>query len=205
MPSTVTDRTLALAGLFQAAYLVQQIARSGRLQDDAAFEANINSIFNRDAESTEAVYGGKDGIRLGLNSLRAQLAKQNPVRDLELTKYVLGVMHLERQLAKRGYMLEKIAEGIERARAQVQYFSLTHSNVIASLAGIYSDTISTLTPRIMVNGEPQHLANPDNANKIRALLLSAIRSAVLWRQCGGGRFKLLFERSAMLRAIDVLL
>ena len=95
-------------------------------------------------------------------------------------------------------MLEQIRVGIERARLQSEHFSITHTNVLANLAACYSETISTLTPRIIVSGEQGHLSNPDVANAVRALLLSAIRSAVLWRQCGGNRFQLLFGRSKLL-------
>jgi high frequency lysogenization protein len=209
MPTSHTDKTLALAGIIQAAHLVQHIAKRGTVNDSLAFEASIASIVRTDAESTEAVYGGSGGVTAGLKLLRAQLTKQSATRDLELTKYFIGILYLERQLAKRAAMLDKIAEGIEKARAQMQYFSgedsSTHSNVIASLAGIYSDTLSTLTPRIVVNGEQRYLDNPDNANKIRAILLAAIRSAVLWRQSGGGRLQLLLARSATLLTIEDIL
>ena len=50
----------------------------------------------------------------------------------------------------------------------------------------------------MVNGEQNFVSNATNANKIRALLLAAIRSAVLWRQCGGTRWQMLFQRKAIL-------
>ena len=46
----------------------------------------------------------------------------------------------------------------------------------------------------MVSGEPHHLSDPKNANKIRALLLAGMRSAVLWRQLGGNRLQLLLAR-----------
>jgi high frequency lysogenization protein len=46
----------------------------------------------------------------------------------------------------------------------------------------------------MVNGDPDYLAKPEIANKIRALLLAGIRSAILWKQCGGSRWKFLFYR-----------
>ena len=196
---------MALAGIVQAAHLVQQLAHQGTVKDNVGFETSINSIFKTDAENTAAVYDGPEGVRTGLKLLQVQLDRKTATRDLELTKYVIGVMYLERQLAKRSAMLGKIGEGIEKARAQVQHFSITHQNVIANLAGIYSDTISTLMPRIMVNGEQRFLADPDNANKIRALLLAAIRSAVLWRQCGGTRFQLLFSRSSTLKEIETLL
>ncbi|MEW8367847.1 MAG: DUF489 family protein, partial [Candidatus Thiodiazotropha taylori] len=60
---------------------------------------------------------------------------------------------------------------------------------------IYAENISTLKPRIMVSGETIYLQNSDNVNRIRALLLSGIRSAMLWRQTGGRRRQLLFSRS----------
>jgi high frequency lysogenization protein len=95
-------------------------------------------------------------------------------------------------------MLAQISDGIERARQQAAVFTTTHENVIANLAGLYSDTISTLKPRILVNGDPTWLNDTQNVQKIRALLLAAIRSAVLWRQSGGTRLQLLFSRKKYL-------
>ena len=102
-------------------------------------------------------------------------------------------------------MLDKISKGLQRAREQMSYFSLTHENVIASLAGIYQDTISTLLPRIIVQGEQSLLSQQANANKIRAVLLAGIRAAVLWRQTGGNRLQFLFGRKAYLQAAENLL
>jgi high frequency lysogenization protein len=76
---------------------------------------------------------------------------------------------------------------------------------LANLAGCYSETISTLSPRIVVLGEHGHLSNPDVANTVRALLLAAIRSAVLWRQCGGNRLQLLFGRRKLIAEAQRLL
>ena len=57
----------------------------------------------------------------------------------------------------------------------------------------------------MVRGEPLHLQNPENVNRIRALLLAAIRSAMLWRQCGGRRLHILLGRKKLWRMADALL
>jgi high frequency lysogenization protein len=54
--------------------------------------------------------------------------------------------------------------------------------------------------RIKVTGSAQHLQNPQNADIIRALLLSGIRAAFLWRQMGGRRWKLLLQRGKLLTA-----
>ncbi len=204
MTHTIEDRTLALAGVFQAVQLVKQIAHQGSVPDNS-LEISIGSIFNTQPANTAAVYGSARGVMDGIKLLRTHMGGTDQVRDLEITRYVVAVLYLERQLAKRSQMLQHIAEGIEKARAQAEHFSQTHSNVIANLAGLYSDTISTLTPRIIVSGEQGYLSNTDNANKVRALLLAAIRSAVLWRQCGGGRLQLIFGRNKIIREAENLL
>lgn len=69
-----------------------------------------------------------------------------------------------------------------------------HPRLIEKLAELYTQTISTLTPRIMVNGDHGNLSNPTIAAKVRATLFAGIRSAFLWRQLGGNRWQLLFRR-----------
>src|SRR3569623_1381139 len=49
------------------------------------------------------------------------------------------------------------------------------------------------------------LSLPDVANKVRTLLLAAIRSAVLWRQCGGNRWQLIFGRRKIIDTARALL
>jgi len=201
---TLTDRTLALAGIFQAAGLVDQIANRGSA-DNEALEVCIRSIFEVDPPTTEAVFGGVAALRLGLEALIEHLSGKQVPHKAQVVKYVVGVLYLERQLAKKPDMLQQISAAVERARQQTSHFSMTHSNVLASLAGCYSDTISTLTPRIIVSGEHGHLSNPAVANTVRTLLLAAIRAAVLWRQCGGNRMQLLFGRRKLLAEAQRLL
>jgi len=102
-------------------------------------------------------------------------------------------------------MLKTISIGIERAKAQTDHFHLVHENVLANLGDIYLQTVSKLQPRIMVNGVPDYLSRVDVANKIRACLLAGIRSAMLWKQCGGRRWKfLLFRKKTQLEVARLL-
>ena len=194
---SITDRTLALAGIFQAAGLVQEMADRGSTDPDT-LQTSIRSIFDVNPLNSESIFGGIAGLRRGLNELLDHLTGKQTPHKAQVVKYAVGILYLERQLSKNPDMLEGIRRDIERARLQSEHFSITHPNVLANLAACYSETISTLTPRIIVSGEQGHLSNPDVANAVRALLLSAIRSAVLWRQCGGNRFQLLLGRSKLL-------
>lgn len=203
MQYTLRDKVIALSGIFQATRMVQQVARTG-MCDQASFEASIKSLFTLDSATPEDVYDNAANIAFGARTLVTQLGPNKPVesadrtKDIEVTKYAIGVMVLERKLVKHKDLLDAITAGIEKADSQREHFGTTHENVVANLADLYTQTVSTLQPRIIVNGEQNHISNPSNANKIRALLLAAIRSAVLWRQCGGTRWQLLFNRKAIL-------
>jgi high frequency lysogenization protein len=204
MSKTITDQTLALAGLFQAAIQVQKVARQGRA-DPQALETALKSVFMIDAETTTDVYGGVANLREGLQSLLDNLGSDARKRDVEQTRYVVTLLHLERRLSKRRDLLQTIGQGIDLTRNKVEMFSLNHENVIAALADIYVNTISNLTPRVMVTGEHGNLNIAENANRVRTLLLAGMRSAVLWSQSGGGRFKLLWNRKRYVEVAGRLL
>jgi high frequency lysogenization protein len=191
--SNFRDKTLALAGIFQATALVKNIAVNG-LADKHDFEICIRSIFETDPENVDAVYGQVEYLRTGLTTLIEQLGEKNTQRDIDIARYVISLLHLQRKLSRSKAILDAVANGIERARRQTEHFHITHENVIANLADIYSETISQISPKIMVSGETQYLSNPDQANKIRALLLAGMRSAVLWAQLGGSRWQILLRR-----------
>lgn len=200
---TEQDRCLALAGIFQAAALASRVARRG-VAETAAIEASIHSLFQLDADSVEEVYGSVSGVAFGLRILKEQLHNGRS-RDIEIARYVISLLHLERKLAKRDAMLKEIGSSIQTAATRLEHFPLLHPNILAGLAEIYTETISTLPPRIMVQGEPLHLQNPENINRIRALLLAGIRSAMLWRQCGGRRLQILLGRKKLWQTAEDLL
>lgn len=200
MAKTLEDQTLSLAGVFQATRLVDDFARLGSA-DQFAFEASIQSLFRLDPESTLDVYGGVEGVKLGLRQLRDQLTAKD-IKQIDILRYSSNLLKLEKKLSRNNALLSQIREGIEGAQRQIDHFSLLHSNTLARLAGIYSDSVSKLSPRILVNGEQSYLSSPETINKIRATLLAGIRSAVLWRQNGGTRWQLLFARKAMINTID---
>ncbi len=210
MARSLRNPVLALAGIFQSARLVQQLAREGRT-DSTALRASIQSILAIDAPDVETVYGGARGVHLGLELLSTRLSGKTHPSDMELARYVVALVQLEGSLRRRPAMLDAIRQGIDTAGAQMTFFQNdapaedVHPLLMEKLAELYSQTISTLTPRIMVGGEHGYLNNPAIAAKVRATLLAGIRSAVLWRQLGGRRWQLLFTRGKIARTAAELL
>lgn len=211
MSTAYTDRVLALAGLFQAARLAQQLARQGRAEP-SALAASVQSLLIIDAPTTESVYGGAQGVRPGLELLRDKLAGDNTdTHDVEVARYVIAMIHLEGQLRRRPELQDAIRRGIEAIREQMKFFETAedgetvHPRLAEKLAELYTQTLSTLTPRIMVNGEHGHLSNPSIAARVRAALFAGIRSAFLWHQLGGSRWQLLFSRKKIAdEAVSIL-
>ncbi len=201
--NTITNQTIALAGVSQAAALVQQLATTGTA-DSAAMETSIASVLKIDSNSVLDVYGGLAGLKLGLQQLNLQMTGYKIVNP-EQARYAASLVFLENQLSGRKDLLNAIQIGILKAQAQSEQFGVLHENVLANLGEIYQSTISTLQPRIMVNGEQKHLSRPDIANKIRACLLAGIRSAILWKQCGGKRWKFLFFRNKIRAELQFLM
>lgn len=201
--NTITNQTIALAGIAQAAALVDQLAITGTA-DTAAMEASIGSILKIDSDSVLDVYGGLPGIKLGLEQLQIQMTGYK-ISSPQQARYAASLVFLEHQLSGRKDMMKTIQIGISKAQNQAEHFGILHENVMANLGDIYHSTISTLQPRVMVNGEPDFLSRSDIANKIRATLLAGIRSAILWRQCGGTRWKFLFFRKKIQKELKLLL
>jgi high frequency lysogenization protein len=201
---TPRARAIALAGLFQAATLVRQTSL-GKVRDEAATGASIGSILKIDADSVEAVYGGIPALRIGLETVASQLGNDSRRRDIELTGYAITLLSLERKLARDRALLEGLGDGIRQLATHAQDAGPLDPELIAQLAELYSRTISTLTPRILVHGDAGVLSGPATQNMIRALLLAGIRAAVLWQQCGGTRLRLIFGRRRLLESCTELL
>ncbi|MDP5291656.1 high frequency lysogenization protein HflD [Oceanimonas sp. CHS3-5] len=197
MSHSLENQTLAFAGICQAVSLVQQVARQGMIEDKAVLSSTLNSIMVTDAEQSADIYGGHDNLRLGYQTLIEQLNPDSSKKNAELTRYLVGLVALERKLSRRRDLMSMLGERISQVKRQLHHFDLLDEQVLANLADIYSDIVSPLGPRIQVAGNPSYLQQPMVQHQIRALLLAGIRSAVLWRQLGGKRRHILFSRKRL--------
>lgn len=199
-----TDRALALAGVFNAAALVDEVAY--RAEPDAeTLDRALAPLFRFDAPDAAAVVGGADGVRRGLEALVRALAAPRDPRDELIARYALGLLHFERLYSGDPAMQQELRTLLRRAQLQADASGVAGEAVVGTLAEGWSKTLGTIRPRILVNGEPARLREARNVTLIRALLLAGLRSAVLWRQVGGSRWSLLFGRGALRRAAERLL
>lgn len=200
MSFTVDDRVLALAGIAQALQQVRRIAETGH-SENAIVRTAMDSVLRIDATSPAAVYGSATQVEAGLRLLRDYFRNQG--KDDLLPRLALSVMQLERRFVREGATIDKVEAGIQRAAGIAkERGDSSHPDVLSAMGALYADTISQLKPKIMVQGNPHYLGQAMVVSEIRALLLAAVRSAVLWRQLGGSYWDFLFSRKAMLEAIE---
>jgi high frequency lysogenization protein len=201
------ERVVALAGLVQAAHLVSTIARTGLVSQNS-LDTSLNSIFVTNPERTIDVFGGTSGIALGVK-IATDLVKQfNLAAHGDVIRYSLALIQLERKLAGYPESLRELGARVslidERRMLDVNQRPIIDLELVANLADLYQVVLGGFEPRINVLGRQNHLQNESNINKIRALLLAGLRSAVLWHQLGGRRWHLVLARKPIVTALSSL-
>ncbi|MFV2032446.1 MAG: high frequency lysogenization protein HflD [Gammaproteobacteria bacterium] len=202
--SDLKNQTMALAGMFQCAALIEQMATNGDM-NQAAFDCSFDSLFTFDAETTLDVFGDLAGLSRGLNELSQHLGGEGQPTSRHIAYYVLSMFKIAARLRGDEAMAGEILASLQKVDSQAHDFELSRRSIIAKIDGVYQNTVSKIEPRIMVRGEQNYLSNGDNASKIRTLLLAGIRAAVLWSQLGGSKWKLLFSRKKYLLTANQLL
>jgi len=199
--------TIAFAGVFQAAALVHQLARGDDYDRDALHESAY-SLLRLQAGSIEEIFAAPRGLRLGLGCLLNLLAGKQDASTREVLQYAFGCHRLCLQLRDSRRELALIGEILAEMRGTYMmhyrdpgYDDALHHN----LAMIYKRSIGRLKSRIIVRGSKSRLQNRDAVERIRTALFAGIRAAWLWRQLGGRRRRLVFQRGMYRREARRLL
>lgn len=196
-PRTLMDdltdfRSLALAGVVQAAELVDARAH-GRQVDETATLAVKKAITSQHAQRLREVFPEITDFRTGVaTTVKALEGKpDNP----EVLRYVL-------QLVELASLLQRSPEVTARLGRELDQLPQTPTD--SEFAHVYQASISTLGKRIQVTGNPELLQQAGTAEAIRTLLLGGVRFAWLWQQLGGRRWHLVLKRKQLLRAMQAL-
>ncbi len=199
------DATIAFAGMLQVGELVRQTATSGNCSQQAA-RASLDSIFNLQPSSTEAVYGGLEGVRLGLRVMVELFGPRNSQDSLISLNYALGLGKLARAVQRDRTRQDALGREISLVESAWRDTEEPLDDcVVSQLADVYERHISSLPFRLTVSGKPEYLRQTEKVAFVRALLLAGVRSAFLWQQVGGRQWRLLFQRRRMLHQAEQLL
>lgn len=200
MSNPMKDRVTALAGVFQAAALVDELAQHGSAPS-RAFAASIDSLFALDADDVDGIFRGD--LSTGREFLRAMLRREGNGTNTNRVGYVMAMLHLNGLLRDNPAMQEVIRSRLGQIGAELAApEQRAADDTVAKLAALYVDTFGKLRFRVQVKGDPRQLQVPEVAARIRASLFAGVRAAHLWHHLGGRRWQLLFGARNMLAALD---
>ncbi|MAY56418.1 MAG: lysogenization regulator HflD [Gammaproteobacteria bacterium] len=187
-------RNIALAVVTECALRVNQLAVDGTIPTDKLI-ACLNPVYKLEAGSVAELYPDISEFSQGIQALQESFDSAGLRKHANTVRYMLGMLVIQQHLNKQPEMQQLLGQRIgQLAAAESDDSQPAHEQALqadcAALARLYQDTISKLSYRIHVAGNPEHLRNPEVADRIRALLLAGIRSAVLWHQLGGRRWHL---------------
>lgn len=194
----ISERAIAISGVLQACKEVQSLARTGKVEQ-SAYESSLKSILVLDAVNTPAIFGGLEGVNKGLSLLADGVLSSTSSSDIELLRYLMSLLQLQSQLYNDANKFSQFASEIERLSSR------SFEELPDACSDIYQKYVSGMQPQVIVQGEEEHLQKSDIPPQIRSLLLAGLRSAVLWQQKGGGRFRLIWERTRMQNAAKAFL
>lgn len=196
--SSQRNQTIALAAVCQSALFVSKIAKGEHI-DGEALVPLYGALMITSPSSVFDVYKDIDDLRPGCELMLKLLSGKTDKKDIELTRYVAGVLALAKRLLQKPAALNELKQTIDQVERRLEHFGINDDSVIANFADAYSKAISPLGQKIQVLGNPDVLRQPNVQNKIRALLLAGVRAAVLWRQMGGKRRQFIFSRKNILQ------
>ncbi len=181
------NETISLGAIYQACNEIKKIAWQGEINNNV-IEPLINSVYQTTSEEIEDVFISIKRLNSGLDFLRRQLVGDAFSRDGEVSRYFEAIGILVKNMNKKDEVLNKLRTELTRQSMPINEDNLDQHALF--LSELYLSTISTVEPRIIVNGDNKYLTDKKNAAMIRSLLLCAIRSYILWQQSGGSKFRI---------------
>ena len=181
------NETISLGAIYQACNEIKKIAWQGEINNNI-IEPLINSVYQTTSEEIEDVFISIKRLNSGLDFLRRQLVGDAFSRDGEVSRYFEAIGILVKNMNKKDDVLNKLRTELTKQSMPISEDNLDQHALF--LSELYLSTISTVEPRIIVNGDNKYLTDKKNAAMIRSLLLCAIRSYILWQQSGGSKFRI---------------
>jgi high frequency lysogenization protein len=192
------QRVLALAGIIEACAGVQSLALSGQISLDS-LQCLVQSIKMIDAPDVVSVFGDRSGLSRGLGLMAGGIGQATDGKAIDVYRYMNTLISLKKSLFADPIAQQKVIDRLDWIK------TLDEQELFASCAELYLEAVSSLRPRVYVQGEQRFLEQDAVSNKIRTMLLAGIRCVVLWEQLGGGRFEMLLRRKAYQSAANELL
>ncbi len=185
--------TYALSAIVESLYQITLIARDDFV-NTKAITPLIRGVLKTECDTTTSIYP--------MTCLKEGLTYFNDVkrieqhRAIEITKYLSGILSLTNVYLENNNVRQSLGEEIAKIKSKLSMQENKIQYVCRHLGEWYGKNITDAKIfSIQIFGNKDHLAKESNLIYIRALLASALRACVLWKQVGGTQMNFLFNKS----------
>ena len=149
--NTIENQTLALAGIFQAVHLCKALATTGECDQDD-LRGTLRSILTLNTDRVIDAYGGNpQSVKRGLRVLKNQLISNDEMRDLDISRYALGLIQLGTNILNDQATVEQLRiASVIHSRWKVQSLVLRRSTPwLVSTAAALANSARALWSTVM--------------------------------------------------------
>jgi len=192
------EKVLALAGVWTSCQLISILSREGikfSHQQERSFSLLLQSTLRFAAQNSEDLYGDASNLELGLLGLSGMFQHGTKLNN-PVNRYFKQILMQQKAIAGNSQLCQQLGQDLDEIDQSNGLSLITPEHpVVESLATVYSNAMRLMpdNKRIRITGEKIFLTDPQIQNSIRALLLSAIRSTMFWRQQGGSWLELILK------------
>ena len=190
MPSI--DQALSLAAVVRCCQLVHELATQG-YADDQSIDRMVSTILDMNPDNVSSLVGGVSSVTDGLKYMLDLKSVSTDKTKLEVARMTMTALQLQKSVRRSPAIEESLGSGIEEIiKWGIQ--APFDQDAFSRINGVYQRSISGVNPSIVVRGSQGYLQNPLIVNKVRSLLLAAVRCAYLWHQVGGRMWRFALQR-----------
>ncbi len=194
------DYIISLCVILQCSYLIDKFSISN-FETISDIEMLVKSVFITESMNTKKIYYDQTKLIDGLTVLKEILNGKNDMSLINIQKYTLSSIILQKKINKMNNLKNNIRKKIDNYHNN-SIMSKNLSYQIEYSGQIYKEYVSPIKPRIIISGSREYLNK--NSTLIRALLLCSIRAAFLWNELGGSKWHLMFKRNEILNKCERL-
>jgi len=196
------SQSISLAAIYQSCFIVSESAWHGRC-NEKDLNVLVNSLFIVNPLTIKDVYEDTKKLATGLELLKKELSGEN--NNKEIKNYYHSLINLSNKLKENIVIANKIEKELLSFKNHLSNENLNLDQITIKLSEIYTDTLSKIEPRIIVNGDNTYLKDIAFSSKIRTALFTGLRSVFLWKQFGGSKLKNFFYRSKIIDEINKII
>jgi high frequency lysogenization protein len=195
MNEDINKITYAFSALVESLYQISSIGHSGTI-NKTAVDYLLKGVLKTESVTSTSIYP-LEQLKNGL-SFFSDSSNMDSTALKEINYYIPSILKLTSVYTSNNELRDSLSRQILHIKETLSHQENKSLFVGKHIANWYTANISEPELFAMqIFGSKESLSKDANLIFIRALIISAMRACILWRQLGGTQLNLIFNRSKM--------